>query len=342
MAQAMNYNINAPDFRKQPLYGFVHTHSNPACGVPIGLQNSSKSHILNDARRLQNVLPSSHPEPSLVVAQSMLWDISHASNLGTPYRSATQIAGWAQNVLSFLRHLVHTAFPCSSIAWRTAPPAAGGARSPALIKLMNDAAEAAIAAEPDLSAVIVLDYHAAMKDRIPKRDYDGDEAHPKRPDLLRLACMVFDALEAADEHATDDHHQYARHAHRLMGELTPNATSHLKSTPQPAHESARHTGCNRLSKPNSEVDLTAAKELADVRRQKQHQQCPSLVSFLRAHRLDKWGKPLPDSAQPHHLTFTHRALPTRPAGSAHSTSTHRALPVPTPTRPSVIRRPVVH
>ena len=314
MAQFMNYNVNAPDFPKQPLFGFVHTNANPACGVPIGMQNTSKGHILKDARRIGDVLPSSHPEPSLVIAQSMLWDISHAANQGRPYRDDTQIAAWAQHAVDFLRHLVHSAFPCSLIAWRTSPPAGGGARSPGLIMRMNEAAKAAIAADSDLNrSVLILDYHAIMKDRIPKRDYDGDEAHPKRPDLLRLACMVFDMLEANGDGA-DPRHQ---HAHQRAGATPP------KSAPQLAHESARREGCKRHRKPSSEVlDLAAAKELADDRRRKQHQQCPSIVKFLQTHTLDKWGKTLKDLSSGSARSF-HRAPPVVP--SHLSSAIHRSI-----------------
>ena len=311
----MNYNINGPDFPQQRLFGFVHTNSQPACGVPIGMQDTCKAHILKDAGRFRDVLPSLHPEPSLVVVQSMLWDISHAASLGRPYRNASQIAGWAQHAVDLLRHLMHTAFPCSSIAWRTAPPAAGGARSPALIKLMNDAAKAAIAADAGLSqAVMLIDYASQMSDRIPKRDYDGDEAHPKRPDLLRYACMIFEALETQDE---TDAQAHGLHAHR---HVSPNTTrpaaspaAHQRSS-RPTHESAQHEACaehKRHSRRIGEVDLVAAKELADARRRKQHEQCPLLVKFLQTHPLDKWGKALPPEPSASRSAYT----PSRPLSS---------------------------
>ena len=63
-----------------PMYKCAYIASTAACGT--GLAATSREHVLQDAPRIREVLPESQPSPTLVVAQSHLWDLAQASQNG--------------------------------------------------------------------------------------------------------------------------------------------------------------------------------------------------------------------------------------------------------------------
>ncbi len=199
----MNYGVSS----EIPLYRFAYINQDTTRrGVPRGLQNTSREHIEHDATRFRAVLPRSEnglSEPSLVVAQSYLWDIAQAHQNKHPFKlssdshAPSQVDGWVRNVRSFLE-LLHGSFPCSAIAWRTAPPGhwVGSGISPELLAHMNVKVLRMIRHE-FRSSVHVLDWAAKMRNKVPSRDYGGgglSRLHPKRADSLGYGCMIFDLL----------------------------------------------------------------------------------------------------------------------------------------------------
>ena len=110
-----------------PMYKAAYIASAPACGTGLGA--TSKDHVLVYAPHVREALPKHHPTPTLVVAQSYLWDLAQASQNGHSF-NALQLTAWANETRSLLLLLLHNIFPCSAIAWRTAPPAYGRGRSP--------------------------------------------------------------------------------------------------------------------------------------------------------------------------------------------------------------------
>ena len=215
----MNYGVS----REISLFKYAYINQTRRYGVPHGLQNTSREHIEHDATRFSDVLPRSQngsSEPSLVVAQSYLWDLAQAYQNKHPFELhhdshvPSQVDGWVHDVRSFL-NLLHEAFPCSAIAWRTAPPAAGAGRSPALLAHMNVKVLRMIRHEFN-SSVHVLDWAAVMRNKVPSRDY-VDLCHPKRADLLAYGCMIFDMLF---QHHQSRHHnpRCTERSHKRMSD----------------------------------------------------------------------------------------------------------------------------
>jgi len=214
----MNYGVSS----EIPLYRFAYINQDTTRrGVPHGLQNTSREHIEHDATRFRAVLPRSQnglmSEPSLVVAQSYLWDLAQAHQNKHPFQLSgdSQFDGWVRNVRSFLK-LLHGSFPCSAIAWRTAPPGhwVGNGISPELLAHMNVKVLRMIRHE-FRSSVHVLDWAAQMRNKVPLRDYDDHGpnlfVHPKRADSLGYGCMIFDLL--LQQHQSRRHPRCTERSH---------------------------------------------------------------------------------------------------------------------------------
>jgi hypothetical protein len=188
MAQFMHYGVSS----EVPLYRYAYTQQKSTLGVPVGLHDTPRSHILYDATGVRNVLPGTWKGPTLVVAQSYLWDLAQAYQNGHEFgANKSKLEQWVHDVRRFLLLLRYEAFPCSEIAWRTAPPASGYGRSPSLLAKMNSAALAMISSDSELrDAVHIINWGEIFAGR----DQSKSPTHPVPGDRLRYSCLVLELL----------------------------------------------------------------------------------------------------------------------------------------------------
>ena len=78
-----------------PMYKAAYIASTAACGT--GLAATSREHVLQDAPRVREVLPKM--APTLVVAQSYLWDLAQASQNGHGFETAK----WVNESYAYVR-----------------------------------------------------------------------------------------------------------------------------------------------------------------------------------------------------------------------------------------------
>lgn len=193
-----------------PLWRWAFVNGNASNGLHPGTEGANvDSHILRDATRFRQVLPGHQRDPSLVVAQSYLWDLAqHWQNEGH-LQAAFQpnivsfVLQWTANVKRQLLLLRRT-FPQAELAWRTAPPAAGQGRSAETMRAMSNAARALLAEDAALRRVRLIDWASELwagendTAAIFNTYTDGmghlDGTHPGRMDSLGLVSLALDVL----------------------------------------------------------------------------------------------------------------------------------------------------